>query len=64
LNLKDIEGSNEIYINSIKQNVEEFSANITKPQIESVIAVDSNAIVKMSTDPFFSKGSEIDFSIR
>ncbi|MBN2544645.1 MAG: adenylate/guanylate cyclase domain-containing protein [Spirochaetes bacterium] len=61
LNLRDFEGNREIYINSIKHNVEEYSSNITKPQIESVIAVDSNGIVKMSTDPFFSTGSEIDF---
>lgn len=50
-----------IYLESIKENLLNFCKRITKPEIESVIAIDSKGIVKLSTDMFLKPGANINF---
>lgn len=60
-NLKKLDLYTPIYIENIKQGVEQYSMSITKKDIESVIAIDSNGIIQMSTDPFMETGKEVSF---
>jgi len=43
------------------QNIIDYSHSITKKDIETVVAIDSNGIIKISTDPFLKPGEEADF---
>ncbi|HPO49430.1 MAG TPA: adenylate/guanylate cyclase domain-containing protein, partial [Spirochaetota bacterium] len=49
------------FLEEVKKGVEEYAGSITKTNIESFIAVNKKGVVKLSTDPFFKSGSEIDF---
>lgn len=61
-NLKQTEFKDDPgFITEVQKSIEMYAASITKPDIESFIAVDSNGIVKLSTDGFFVTGKEIDF---
>lgn len=51
---------NDEMIESIKNNIEEYATSITRKD-ESVLAIDSKGIVKLSTDPLLKKGDEIKF---
>lgn len=45
----------------IKRGIEQYSQSITKENIESVVAIDSKGIIRMSTDPFLKVDDEADF---
>ena len=55
------EGSRINFEDEIKNSVESYAASITKQDIESFIAIDSDGTVILSTDPFYDPGDEVDF---
>ena len=59
--LKKLDLYTPLYIENIKESIQLYSKSITKENIESVVAVDSKGIVRMSTDPFLSVDQEVDF---
>lgn len=59
--VKELGHYDEEMIRALKSGIEEYSRSITKKDIESVVAIDSKGIVRMSTDPFITVDEEIDF---
>ncbi len=45
----------------IQSGIEQYSRSIIKKDIESVVAIDSKGIIKMSTDPFLKVDDEFEF---
>jgi len=61
-NLKESEfKDNPVFVEEVKKGIEAYAQSITKPDIESFIAVDTKGIVRLSTDSFIKVGTEIDF---
>ncbi|OHD07012.1 MAG: hypothetical protein A2086_00435 [Spirochaetes bacterium GWD1_27_9] len=61
-NLKQSEFKDDpAFLEEVKKGIEEYARSITKKDIESVIAVDSNGIVRLSTDNFLPVGEEVRF---
>lgn len=59
--VKELGHYDEEMIRALKIGIEEYSSSIIKKDIESVVAIDSKGIVKMSTDPFLQVDDEVDF---
>lgn len=61
-NLKNSEFRDDpIFQEEVKKSVELYAGAISKPEVETFLAVDSRGIVRLSTDPFNPAGSSIDF---
>lgn len=61
-NLKSSEFKDDpAFIEEVKKGVEEYAKSITKANIESVVAINANGTVKLSTDDFLPVEKEIDF---
>ena len=59
--LKALDRYTPEFIDAAKQGIEDYSKSIIKNEIESVVAVDSNGVVQMSTDSFLKVGDKVDF---
>ena len=61
-NLKESDfKDNPIFLEQVKKGVESYAGSIIKKNIESFVAIDSNGIVRLSTDDFMLTGKEISF---
>ncbi|MCG8570352.1 MAG: HAMP domain-containing protein [Spirochaetes bacterium] len=54
-------GSRVTFVEEIKNSISLYAASITKQNIESFMAIDSNGVVKLSTDSLIKVDTQVDF---